>query len=57
MWENYLAYCEGAFREAYVGEAQLLLKKQKALLNLPFAVEYEGGEYRGDFISNVAIHN
>jgi cyclopropane-fatty-acyl-phospholipid synthase len=31
MWEYYLFYCEGAFREAYVGEAQLLLKKKKPL--------------------------
>jgi cyclopropane-fatty-acyl-phospholipid synthase len=33
-WEYYLAYCEGAFREAYVGDIQLLLKKQRAQLSL-----------------------
>ncbi len=34
MWEYYLAYCEGAFREGYVGELQLLLKKRGASLEL-----------------------
>src|SRR5271165_625836 len=33
-WEYYLAYCEGAFREGYVGDIQLLLRKQKARLPL-----------------------
>jgi cyclopropane-fatty-acyl-phospholipid synthase len=33
-WEYYLAYCEGAFREGYVGDIQLLLRKQKARLSL-----------------------
>ncbi|MEO8096919.1 MAG: cyclopropane-fatty-acyl-phospholipid synthase family protein [Acidobacteriota bacterium] len=27
MWDYYLAYCEGAFRERYIGAAQLLLVK------------------------------
>ncbi|HEY0703930.1 MAG TPA: cyclopropane-fatty-acyl-phospholipid synthase family protein [Candidatus Acidoferrales bacterium] len=27
MWEYYLAYCEGAFREQYIGDVQLLLRK------------------------------
>jgi cyclopropane-fatty-acyl-phospholipid synthase len=27
MWDYYLAYCVGAFRERYVGDAQLLLTK------------------------------
>ena len=27
MWDYYLAYCEGAFRERYIGDAQLLLAK------------------------------
>jgi hypothetical protein len=27
MWDYYLAYCEGAFRERYIGDAQLLLTK------------------------------
>jgi hypothetical protein len=31
-WEYYLAYCEGAFLEGYVGEVQLLLRKQKTPL-------------------------
>jgi cyclopropane-fatty-acyl-phospholipid synthase len=33
-WEYYLAYCEGAFRERYVGDIQLVLRKQKARLPL-----------------------
>jgi len=27
MWEFYLAYCEGGFRERSIGVAQLLLAK------------------------------
>jgi cyclopropane-fatty-acyl-phospholipid synthase len=27
MWDYYLAYCVGAFRERYIGDAQLLLTK------------------------------
>ncbi len=27
MWDFYLAYCEGAFRESYNGDFQLLLRK------------------------------
>ncbi|MGA7573466.1 MAG: cyclopropane-fatty-acyl-phospholipid synthase family protein [Terriglobales bacterium] len=27
MWDYYLAYCEGAFRERYIGDVQLLLSK------------------------------
>jgi len=34
MWEYYLAYCEGAFREGYVGDVQLMLRKQEARLPL-----------------------
>jgi cyclopropane-fatty-acyl-phospholipid synthase len=34
MWEYYLAYCEGAFREGHVGTIQLVLRKQKARLPL-----------------------
>lgn len=30
MWEFYLAYCEGAFRERYIGDVQLLLAKTGA---------------------------
>jgi cyclopropane-fatty-acyl-phospholipid synthase len=33
-WEYYLAYCEGAFREGYVGDIQLVLRKQRARLPL-----------------------
>ena len=36
MWEYYLAYCEGAFREGYVGEIQVVLKKQRAQVPLLF---------------------
>ncbi len=31
-WEYYLAYCEGAFRERYIGTAQLVLTKASASL-------------------------
>ena len=27
MWEYYLCYCEGAFREKQIGVAQILLQK------------------------------
>jgi cyclopropane-fatty-acyl-phospholipid synthase len=27
MWEYYLCYCEGAFRERYIGDVQLVLTK------------------------------
>jgi cyclopropane-fatty-acyl-phospholipid synthase len=30
MWEYYLAYCEGAFAEKYIGDAQILLAKAAA---------------------------
>ena len=30
MWEYYLSYCEGAFRERHIGDIQLVLKKQRA---------------------------
>lgn len=39
MWDYYLAYCEGAFAERYIGDAQLLLVKsgsQGSLLNEPW---------------------
>jgi cyclopropane-fatty-acyl-phospholipid synthase len=34
IWEYYLAYCEGAFREGYVGDIQLVLRKQEARIPL-----------------------
>lgn len=39
MWDYYLAYCEGAFRERYIGDAQLLLAKAattRAVLDEPW---------------------
>lgn len=27
MWEFYLAYCEGGFRERYIGDVQMLMVK------------------------------
>ncbi len=27
MWDYYLAYCEGAFRERHIGDVQLMLTK------------------------------
>ena len=35
MWEYYLGYCEGAFRERHIGDMQLVLTKQLAAV--PFA--------------------
>ena len=30
MWQYYLSYCEGAFREHHIGDVQLVLTKQRA---------------------------
>jgi cyclopropane-fatty-acyl-phospholipid synthase len=38
MWDYYLAYCEGAFRERYISNAQLVIGKitsENRLLNEP----------------------
>lgn len=32
MWEFYLAYCEGGFRERYIGDAQVLFTKSRLQL-------------------------
>lgn len=41
MWEFYLAYCEGAFRERYIGDAQVLLgKPQSDLRPLPWPTRF-----------------
>ena len=34
MWEYYLSYCEGAFRERHIGDVQLVLTKQRAAVPL-----------------------
>jgi len=34
MWEYYLSYCEGAFRERHIGDMQLVLTKQRAAVSL-----------------------
>jgi cyclopropane-fatty-acyl-phospholipid synthase len=42
MWDYYLAYCVGAFRERYIGDAQLLLTKMHnttALLGDPLPAQ------------------
>ena len=36
MWDYYLAYCEGAFRERHIGDFQLLLAKK---LHAPLRAE------------------
>jgi cyclopropane-fatty-acyl-phospholipid synthase len=44
MWDFYLAWCEGAFRERYISVAQLLLAKQgaqRALLGDPAITDSE----------------
>jgi len=42
MWDFYLGYCEAAFRERYIGDAQLVLAKvgtQKPLVGEPWGVD------------------
>ena len=45
MWEYYLSYCEGAFRERHVGDMQLVLTKQRAAV--PFAIGVPDGKAAG----------
>ncbi len=48
MWDYYLAYCEGAFLERHIGDAQILLTKArnpKALLNEPWGAANESAFY------------
>ena len=40
MWEYYLCYCEGAFRERHVGDVQLVLTKQRAAVQLSSCDQY-----------------
>ena len=35
LWEYYLAYCEGAFTERYVGDVQMILAKPLCRLDVP----------------------
>jgi cyclopropane-fatty-acyl-phospholipid synthase len=52
MWDYYLAYCEGAFREGYIGDVQLLLSK--TVRPQPCAHRPARDESRlGDFVSGV----
>ena len=37
MWEFYLAYCEGGFREGYIGDAQILMAKPASALRARYA--------------------
>ena len=42
MWDYYLAYCEGAFRERQIGDVQLVLARNNTLLPLlgePWEIE------------------
>jgi cyclopropane-fatty-acyl-phospholipid synthase len=42
MWDFYLAWCEGAFRERYINVAQILLAKlgvQRPILGDPFVID------------------
>jgi cyclopropane-fatty-acyl-phospholipid synthase len=58
MWEYYLAYCEGAFREQYIGDVQILLRKPITESNTigplephnPIAVAIESPAQFSDFI-------
>jgi cyclopropane-fatty-acyl-phospholipid synthase len=43
-WDYYLAYCEGAFREGYIGDIQMVLRKQNA--RLPLSWNAVGSENR-----------
>ncbi len=45
MWEYYLGYCEGAFRERHVGDMQLVLTKQRAAV--PLVVGFPDREAAG----------
>jgi len=52
MWDYYLAYCEGAFRERHIGDFQLLLSKNHspaALFNEPWL------EARGELESGAIV--
>ena len=40
MWEYYLCYCEGAFRERHIGDVQLVLTKQRAAVQLRSCDQY-----------------
>ena len=40
MWEYYLCYCEGAFRERHIGDVQLVLTKQCAAVQLSSCDQY-----------------
>jgi len=40
MWEYYLCYCEGAFRERHIGDVQLVLTKQRAAVQLSSCDQY-----------------
>ena len=47
MWDYYLAYCEGAFRERYIGDAQVLLIKlhnREKVFGDPPAVQHRHAE-------------
>jgi cyclopropane-fatty-acyl-phospholipid synthase len=39
MWDYYLAYCEGAFREGYIGDVQMVLSKTGSPRRLYFREE------------------
>jgi cyclopropane-fatty-acyl-phospholipid synthase len=44
MWDYYLAYCEGAFRERHIGDVQLMLTKNSnpAMLHgEPWQIKYD----------------
>ena len=40
MWEYYLCYCEGAFRERHIGDVQFVLTKQRAPVQLASCDQY-----------------
>ncbi len=43
MWEFYLAYCEGGFRERYIGDAQaLFVNAQSSLRPKPWITRFSG---------------
>jgi cyclopropane-fatty-acyl-phospholipid synthase len=48
MWDYYLAYCEGAFLERHIGDAQILLTKirnRNALVNEPWTAGVTSANY------------
>ena len=53
MWEYYLSYCEGAFRERHIGDMQLVLTKQRAAV--PQLERLRQDPIHGNFLTPAAV--